>query len=97
MVIKNQTKMKKEHIQAVMRAANFDNDRYKKFKLMYNFFGLLFGMMFVRYLIFEMLGSSERQPVMMVLYGIWERSFCISACTAWIKAIIKSITAFTAI
>ena len=60
MVIKNQTKMKKEHIQAVMRAANFDNDRYKKFKLMYNFFGLLFGMMFVRYLIFEMLGSSER-------------------------------------
>ena len=70
MVIKNQTKMKKEHIQAVMRAANFDNDRYKKFKLMYNFFGLLFGMMFVRYLIFEMLGSSERQPVMMVLYGI---------------------------
>jgi len=33
MVIKNQTKMKKEHIQAVMRAANFDNDRYKKFKL----------------------------------------------------------------
>ena len=56
MVIKNQTKMKKEHIQAVMRAANFDNDRYKKFKLMYNFFGLLFGMMFVRYLIFEMLG-----------------------------------------
>ena len=29
MVIKNQTKMKKEHIQAVMRAANFDNDRYK--------------------------------------------------------------------
>ena len=70
MVIKNQTKMKKEHIQAVMRAANFDNDRNKKFKLMYNFFGLLFGMMFVRYLIFEMLGSSERQPVMMVLYGI---------------------------
>ena len=70
MVIKNQTKMKKEHIQAVMRAANFDNDRYKKFKLMYNFFGLLFSMMFVRYLIFEMLGSSERQPVMMVLYGI---------------------------
>ena len=70
MVIKNQTKMKKEHIQAVMRAANFDNDRYKKFKLMYNFFGLLLGMMFVRYLIFEMLGSSERQPVMMVLYGI---------------------------
>ena len=70
MVIKNQTKMKKEHIQAVMRAANFDNDRYKKLKLMYNFFGLLFGMMFVRYLIFEMLGSSERQPVMMVLYGI---------------------------
>ena len=56
--------------EAVMRAANFDNDRYKKFKLMYNFFGLLFGMMFVRYLIFEMLGSSERQPVMMVLYGI---------------------------
>ena len=70
MVIKNQTKMKKEHIQAVMRAANFDNDRYKKVKLMYNFFGLLFGMMFVRYLIFEMLGSRERQPVMMVLYGI---------------------------
>ena len=33
--------MKKEHIQAVMRAANFDNDRYKKFKLMYNFFFLL--------------------------------------------------------
>lgn len=69
MVIRNQTKMKKEHIKAVMRAANFDNDRYKKFKLMYNMFGLLFGMMFVRYLMFEMLGSSQRQNFWLLLYG----------------------------
>lgn len=69
MVIKNQTKMKKEHIRAVMRASNFDNDRYKKFKLMYNLFGLLFGMMFVRYLMFEMLGNGQQEDIWVVLYG----------------------------
>lgn len=75
MVIKNQTKMKKEHIKAVMRAANFENNRYKTFKLVYNLFGLLFGMMFVRYLMFEMMGSSQRQPVMMTLYGLVGAAF----------------------
>ena len=70
MVIKNQTTMTKEHIKAVMRAGNFDNNRYKSFKLLYNLFGLLFGMMFVRYLIFQMLGSSQKDNMMLFLYGI---------------------------
>lgn len=69
MKIRNQTTMTKAHIRAVMRAGNFDNNRYKSFKLLYNLFGLLFGMMFIRYLIFEMLGSSQRDMVMLVLYA----------------------------
>lgn len=69
MVLKNNTKMTKEHIKAVMRASNFENNRYRSFKLFYNFFGLLFGMMFVRYLIFNMLGSSRQNNVLLVLYG----------------------------
>ena len=98
MVIKNQTKTEKRSIFRQSCARQISTmTAIKTFKLMYNFFGLLFGMMFVRYLIFEMLGSSERQPVMMVLYGIVGAAFLISACTAWIKAIIKSIIAFTAI
>jgi hypothetical protein len=70
MTINNKTTMSKEHIKAVMRASNFDNDRYKAFKLMYNLFGLLFGMMFVRYMIFELLGSSRQNNVMLVLYAL---------------------------
>lgn len=69
MVLKNQTKMTKEHIKAVMRASNFENNRYKSFKLFYNFFGLLFGMMFVRYFMFDMLGSSQQNNALLVIYG----------------------------
>ena len=42
--MKNRTLFKQEYIDAAMRASNFDNNKYKIFKMIYNIFGLLFGM-----------------------------------------------------
>ena len=42
--MKNRTLFKQEYIDAAMRASNFDNNKYKIFKTIYNIFGLLFGM-----------------------------------------------------
>ena len=48
MVIKNKTLFQKEYVEAAMRAGNFDDNKYKFFKIVYNMFGLLFGMGLVR-------------------------------------------------
>ena len=53
MVIKNKTLFQKEYVEAAMHAANFDDNKYKFFKIVYNMFGLLFGMGCVRYLVFQ--------------------------------------------
>ena len=55
--MKNRTLFKQEYIDAAMRASNFDNNKYKIFKMIYNIFGLLFGMGCIRYLIFQIMGS----------------------------------------
>lgn len=68
MVIENKTKITQESILGVMRASNFDNDRYKKFKLIYNLFGLLFGMMLIRSLVQYMLGDAD--TFMTVFYAV---------------------------
>lgn len=68
MTIINQTTFKSETIKGVIRASNFDNNRYKTFKLIYNLFGLLFGMMVVRYLVLEMIGSTKADKVMLWFY-----------------------------
>lgn len=69
MVIKNKTLFQKEYVEAAMRAGNFDNNKYKLFKLIYNAFGLLFGMGFVRYLVFEAIGSEDADWFMVAFYG----------------------------
>ena len=51
MTIKNETAFTKECMEGAMRASNFDNSRYKTFKLIYNMFGLIFGMMMILSLI----------------------------------------------
>ena len=51
MTIKNETAFTKECMEGAMRASNFDNSRYKTFKLIYNMFGLIFGMMMIRELV----------------------------------------------
>ena len=62
--MKNRTLFKQEYIAAAMRASNFDNNKYKIFKMIYNIFGLLFGMGCIRYLIFQIMGA--RKPT-----GLW--------------------------
>ena len=52
MVIENTTVFKKEYIKRIMWANNSDDNKYKRFKLIYNTFGLVAGMMFIRYFIF---------------------------------------------
>lgn len=70
MVIKNKTLFQKEYVEAAMRAANFDNSKYKFFKLVYNLFGLLFGMGCVRYLVFQVMGSEDADWFMIIFYGL---------------------------
>lgn len=70
MMIINKTKLTQEAVKGVMHANNFENNRYKTFKIIYNAFGLLFGMMFIRYLIFQMISSAQADKMMLWLYGI---------------------------
>ena len=53
-----------------MRASNFDNSRYKTFKLIYNMFGLIFGMMMIRELVLKMTGNEQADTFMIVLFGL---------------------------
>lgn len=75
MVIKNKTQFTKECMEGAMRASNFDNNRYKLFKLIYNVFGLIFGMMSVRYLVFWLSGKENPDIFMIVFYGILSAVF----------------------
>ena len=69
--MKNRTLFKQEYIDAAMRASNFDNNKYKIFKMIYNIFGLLFGMGCIRYLIFQIMGSEEADWFMVIFYAVW--------------------------
>lgn len=71
--MKNRTLFKQEYIDA-MRASNFDNNKYKIFKMIYNIFGLLFGMGCIRYLIFQIMGSEEADWFMVIFYA------CLCGC-----------------
>lgn len=51
-------------------ASNFDNSRYKTFKLIYNMFGLIFGMMMIRELVLKMTGNEQADTFMIVLFGL---------------------------
>ncbi len=70
MIIKNETTIKEENIKAVMRAGNFDNNRYKLFKIIYNTFGLIFGMMMIRMLMPVLLGRGTPEYALIIIYGI---------------------------
>ncbi len=70
MVIKNTTTFKKEYIKRIMWANNSDDNKYKRFKLIYNTFGLVSVMMFVRYFIFDMMGSMQTSKPLMYIYAI---------------------------
>jgi len=70
MTIKNNTEFTKECMDGAMRASNFDNSRYKTFKLAYNLFGLIFGMMMIRELVLKMTGNEQADTFMIVLFGL---------------------------
>lgn len=70
MTIKNETAFTKECMEGAMRASNFDNSRYKSFKLAYNLFGLIFGMMMIREIVLKMTGNEQADTFMIVLFGL---------------------------
>lgn len=70
MTIRNETVFKQEMIKGAMRAGNFDNSRYKIFKLIYNGFGLLFGIMMVSSLMPVLIGEEGADFTMVVIYGV---------------------------
>lgn len=70
MTIKNETAFTKECMEGAMRASNFDNSRYKTFKLAYNLFGLIFGMMMIREIVLKMTGNEQTDTFMIVLFGL---------------------------
>ena len=70
MTIKNETAFTKECMEGAMRASNFDNSRYKTFKLAYNLFGLIFGMMMIREIVLKMTGNEQADKFMIVLFGL---------------------------
>lgn len=69
MVIKNKTLITKEMIKSVMCASNFDNNKYKAFKTVYNVFGLIFMMMLVSTLAPVLTGSQEADYVIIGFYA----------------------------
>lgn len=70
MVITNKTTITPAAVNAAMRASNFSNNKYKKIKIIYNFFGLLFGIMFVRYMSLQLLGSREANKGFTIFFAI---------------------------
>ncbi|WP_027437083.1 YcxB family protein [Lachnospira multipara] len=70
MVIKNSTVFTQETLEGLNKASNFRNEKYKRFKLIYNLAGLVFLMLFVRYMVL-LLTQDERQDVFLtVFYGL---------------------------
>lgn len=70
MTIKNTTNFTKESMEGASRACNFDNNKYKTFKLIYNLGGLIFGMMLVRMLVLKLTGNKEADNFMIVFYAV---------------------------
>ena len=70
MVIKIKTLFQKEYVEAAMHAANFDDNKYKFFKIVYNMFGLLFGMGCVRYLVFRHWEEKRLTGSWLCFYGL---------------------------
>lgn len=70
MVITNKTTMSEAAVKGAMRASNFDNNRYKTFKGIYNVFGLVFGIMLVHTLAGRILGEAGQDQLLVWLYGI---------------------------
>ena len=76
MTIKNETAFTKECMEGAMRASNFDNSRYKTFKLIYNMFGLIFGMMMIRELVLKMTGNEQGYNVLHQLHCYTYQDIC---------------------
>ena len=89
MTIKNETAFTKECMEGAMRASNFDNSRYKTFKLIYNMFGLIFGMMMIRELVLKMTGNEQADTFMIVLFGLVAVVF-LYEWLEWIRAIKRN-------
>ena len=90
MTIKNETAFTKECMEGAIRASNFDNSRYKTFKLAYNLFGLIFGMMMIRELVLKMTGNEQADTFMIVLFGLVAVVFYTLEWLEWIRAIRRN-------
>ncbi len=69
MMIKNKTTICEAAVKGAMRASNYNNSRYKIFKMIYNVFGLIFGIMLVHSLVVDILGEAEHDNALVWLYG----------------------------
>lgn len=70
MLIKNTTVFTKETLEGLNRASNFTNEKYKKFKLIYNLAGLIFLMLFVRYMVLFVTNDDSKDIFLTVFYAV---------------------------
>lgn len=70
MLIKNSTVFTKETLEGLNRASNFANEKYKKFKLIYNLAGIIFLMLFVRYMVLLLTNDDKKDVFLTVFYAV---------------------------
>ena len=70
MLIKNSTVFTKETLEGLNRASNFANEKYKKFKLIYNLAGIIFLMLFVRYMVLLLTNDDKKDIFLTVFYAV---------------------------
>ncbi len=69
MTIENKTIFQKEYIRTMVWAGHAADEKYKRFKLIYNMFGLLAGMMCVRCAVFDITGQQTGGRSFIYIYG----------------------------
>lgn len=69
MIIKTSTIMQDDTYKKVFRASNFDNNKYKTYKIVYNLTGLLIGMVWIRELVMYMTGRNSVGMPLLILMG----------------------------
>lgn len=70
MLIKNTTVFTKETLEGLNRASNYANEKYKKFKLIYNLAGIIFLMLFVRYMVLWLTNDDKKDIFLTVFYAV---------------------------
>ena len=70
MTIKNTTKFQPKTLEGINRASKFKNEKYKKFKLIYNLVGLIFLMLFVRYMVMFLVKDDTSDVFLTVFYAV---------------------------